>query len=50
MDSLLNPTVESTYLNIDICKFESSQNMKAQQESADSLKANRKPRAFNCGG
>jgi len=29
MDSLLNPIVERTYLNIDMCKFESLQEMKA---------------------
>jgi len=34
-------------LNTDICKFESSHKDKTRDQSADSSKATRKPRAFN---
>jgi len=36
------------YLNIDMCKFESPQRDESRSQSADSSKAYRKPRAFNC--
>jgi len=40
--------VEWSYLNTDVCKFETSQN-ESRAQSADSSKAYRKPsRAFNC--
>jgi len=41
IDSLLTLIVESTYLNIDMCKFESSQNDENRAQSVDS-KASRK--------
>jgi len=44
---LLNPIVESTYLNTDMSKFESLQKDVSRAQSADSSKAYRKPRAFN---
>jgi len=43
IDSLLIPIVESNYLNIGMCKFELSEKDKSRAQSADSLKANRKP-------
>jgi len=46
--SLLTQIVESTYLNINMCKFESSQNYESRAQSVDSSKACRKPSAFNC--
>jgi len=36
----------SSYLNTDICNFESTQKDERRSQSADSLKAYRKPRAF----
>ena len=48
MDSLLSPIVKSTYLNVDMCKFESSQKDESRAQSVDSSKACRKPRVFNC--
>jgi len=38
IDSLLALTVESRYLNIDMCKFEPSQNNESRVQSADSSK------------
>jgi len=35
IDSLLAPIVESTYLNTDVCKFESSQEDESRAQSAD---------------
>jgi len=39
--------VESSYLDIDMCKFESSQKDESKAQSADSSKAFSKPRALN---
>ena len=47
IDSLLAFNVESTYLNTDISKFESSQKDESRAMSADSLKAYWKPKAIN---
>jgi len=41
IDSLLTPIVESTYLNRDMCKFESSQKDESRRQSTDSSKAYR---------
>ena len=46
IDSLLFSPVEWSYLNTDICKFESPQKDESKAQSADSSKAYRKPRAF----
>ena len=40
--------MEWSYLNTDMCKFESSPKGKSRTESDDSSKAYRKPRAFIC--
>jgi len=48
IDSLLTPIVESTYLNRDMCKFESSQNNESRWQSTDSSKAYRSTSAFKC--
>ena len=45
--SLFTPIVESTYLSIDMCKFESSQKDESRTQSSDSSEAYRKPSAFN---
>ena len=45
--SLFTPIVESSYLNIDMCKFESSQKDESRKQSHDSSEAYRKPGAFN---
>jgi len=44
---LLTPIAESTYVNVDMCKFESSQKDENRAQSTDSLKAYRKPSGFN---
>jgi len=44
---LVSP-VELSYLNIDMCKFESSQKDESRAQSADSSKAYRKHITFNC--
>jgi len=41
IDSLLTPIVESTYLNRDMCKFESSQKDESRWQSTDYSKAYR---------
>ena len=46
IDSLLTPIVESTYLNRDMCKFESSQKDESRWLSTDSSKAYRNTSAF----
>jgi len=46
IDSLLTPIVESTYLNRDMCKFESSPKGESRWQSTDSSKAYRNTRAF----
>jgi len=46
IDSLLTPSVEITYLNIDMCKLESSQKGESRAESTDSSKAYRNSSAF----
>jgi len=48
IDSLLTPIVESTYLNRDMCKFESSQKDESRWQSIDSSKAYRNTSAFKC--
>ena len=49
IDSLLITTVEWSYLNTDMRKYETSQKEESRAQSADSAKAYRKPsRAFNC--
>ena len=48
IDSLLTPIVESTYLNTDMCKFESSQKDESRWQSTDSSKAYRNTSAFKC--
>jgi len=48
IDSLLTPIVESTYLNRDMCKFESSQKDESRWQSIDSSKAYRNTGAFKC--
>ena len=48
IDSLLTTIVESTYLNRDMCKFESSQKDESRWQSTDSSKAYRKTSAFKC--
>ena len=49
IDSLLTPiVVESTYLNRDMCKFESSQKDESRWQSTDSSKAYRNTSAFKC--
>jgi len=45
-DSLLTPIVGSTYLDIDMCKFESSQKDESRAQSADFWKAYRKPCSY----
>ena len=47
IDSLLTPIVESTYLNTDMCKFESSQNDESRAQLAYFSKVYRKHNAFN---
>jgi len=44
--------VETSYLNIDTCKFESSQKNESRTQSANASKVYRKPRAFSqrCSG
>jgi len=42
MDYLLIPIVESTYLNLNMPKFESSQKGESRAQSADSSKVYRK--------
>ena len=39
--------VETSYLNTDICKFESSQKEEIRVMSADYLEVHSKPKAFN---
>ena len=46
IDSLLTPTMESTYFNRDMCKFESSQKDESRWQSTDSSKAYRNTSAF----
>jgi len=46
IDSLLTPIVESTYLNRDMWKFESSQKDESTWQSTDSSKAYRNSSAF----
>jgi len=46
IDSLLTPIVESTYLNRDMYKFESSQKDESRWQSTDSSKAYRYTSAF----
>ena len=46
IDSLLTLIVESTYLNRDMCKFESSQKDESRWQSTDSPKAYRNTSAF----
>ena len=48
IDSLLTPIAESTYLNRDMCKFESSQKDESRWQSTDSSKAYRNTSAFKC--
>ena len=48
IDSLLIPIVESTCLNRDMCKFESSQKDESRWQSTDSSKAYRNTSAFKC--
>jgi len=48
IDSLRITPVEWIYLNADMRKFETSQKEESRAQSADSFKAYRKPRAFNC--
>jgi len=48
IDSLLTPSVESTYLNRYMCKFESSQKDESRWQSTDSSKAYRNTSAFKC--
>ena len=45
---LLTPIVESTYLNRDMCKFESSQKDESRWQSTDSSKTYRNTSAFKC--
>jgi len=46
IDSLLAPIVVSTYLNRDMCKFESSRKDESRWQSTDSSEAYRKTSAF----
>jgi len=46
IDYLLTPIVESTYLNRDMCKFESSQKDESRWQSTDSSKAYRNTSGF----
>ena len=46
IDSLLTPIVENTYLNKDMCKFESSQKDESRWQSTDISKAYRNTSAF----
>ena len=48
IDSLLAPIVESTYLNRDMCKFESSKKDESRWQSTDSSKAYRNTSVFKC--
>jgi len=48
VDHLLNTIVESTHLNINMCKFESSPKDESRLLSADSSKAYRKRSAIAC--
>ena len=48
IDSLLTTIVESTYLNRDMCKFESSQKDESRWQSTDSSKVYRNTSAFKC--
>ena len=48
IESLLTPIVESTYLNRDMCKFESSQKGESRWQSTDSSKAYRNTSALKC--
>jgi len=45
---LLTPIVESTYLNRDMCQFESSQKDESRWQSTDTSKAYRNTSAFKC--
>jgi len=45
---LLTPIVESTYLNRDMCQFESSQKDESRWQSTDFSKASRNTSAFKC--
>jgi len=45
---MLTPIVESTYFNMDMCKFESPQKEESRARSADSSKAYTKLSAFEC--
>jgi len=45
---LLTPIVESTYLNRDMCKFESSQKDESRWQPTDYSKAYRNTSAFKC--
>jgi len=47
IDSMFSLIIGSTYLNVVMCKFESSQKDKCGAQSTDSSKAYRKPSAFN---
>jgi len=42
------PRLESIYMHIDMCKFESSQTDESWAQLADSWNAYRKPRALLC--
>jgi len=46
IESLLTPNVESTYLNRDMCKFESSQKDESRAQPTDYSKAYRNTSAF----
>ena len=48
IDSLLKPILESTYLNRDMCKFESSQKDENRWQSTDCSKAYRNISVFKC--
>ena len=48
IDSLLTPIAESTYLNRDMCQFESPQKDESRWQSTDSSKAYRNTSAFKC--
>jgi len=46
--SVSTPIAESTYLNRDMCKFESLQKAESRWQSTDSLEAYRNTSAFKC--
>jgi len=48
IESFLSPIMESTYLNSDMCKFESLQKDESRWQSTDSLKAYRNTSALKC--